>query len=64
MYLGAAILDLSKLVMYEFHYDYMKPNYGSKIVLDGFTFAHGSSPGLVCKQELIAKVWHPDRVKP
>ena len=31
MYLGQAILDLSKMVMYEFHYDYMRPKYGSKI---------------------------------
>ncbi|XP_057312281.1 uncharacterized protein LOC130653786 [Hydractinia symbiolongicarpus] len=30
----------------------------------GFTFAHGSSPGLVCKQELLTRVWHPDHVKP
>ena len=33
VYLGQAILDLSKIVMYEFHYDYMKPKYGSKIQL-------------------------------
>ena len=26
--LGKAILDLSKIVMYEFHYDYMVPKYG------------------------------------
>jgi hypothetical protein len=31
VYLGQAILDLSKLVMYEFHYDYMIPKYGSKV---------------------------------
>ena len=30
VYLGQAILDLSKMVMYEFHYDYMKQKYGSK----------------------------------
>ena len=24
IYLGQAILDLSKIIMYEFHYDYMK----------------------------------------
>ena len=30
VYLGQAILDLSKIVMYEFHYDYMKPKYGGK----------------------------------
>ena len=30
VYLGQAILDLSKTIMYEFHYDYMRPKYGSK----------------------------------
>ena len=30
VYLGQAILDLSKIVMYEFHYDYMKPKYDGK----------------------------------
>ena len=28
VYLGQTILDLSKIVMYEFHYDYMVPKYG------------------------------------
>ena len=28
VYLGQAIPDLSKIVMYEFHYDYMVPKYG------------------------------------
>ena len=28
VYLGQVILDLSKIVMYEFHYDYMVPKYG------------------------------------
>ena len=27
VYLGQGILDLSKIVMYEFHYDYMVPKY-------------------------------------
>ena len=27
VYLGQAVLDLSKIVMYEFHYDYMKWKY-------------------------------------
>ena len=27
VYLGQTILDLSKIVMYEFHYDYMKPKF-------------------------------------
>ena len=30
VYLGQAILDLSKIVMYEFHYDYMKPKNHNK----------------------------------
>ena len=33
VYLGQAILDLSKTLMYEFHYDYMRPRYGSKVNL-------------------------------
>ena len=27
VYLGQVILDLNKIVMYEFHYDYMKQKY-------------------------------------
>ena len=30
VHLGQVILDLSKTLMYEFHYDYMRPKYGSK----------------------------------
>ena len=26
------------------------------------TFAHGTSVGVVCKDELMEKTWHPDRV--
>ena len=33
VYLGQAILDLSKIVMYEFHYDYMIPKYGNRLKL-------------------------------
>ena len=33
VYLGQAILDLSKTLMYEFHYDYMKPKYGERLQL-------------------------------
>ena len=31
VYLGQAILDLSKTLMYEFHYDYMRPRPDSKV---------------------------------
>ena len=31
VYLGPAILDLCKLIMYEFHYDYMLPKYGDNL---------------------------------
>ena len=33
VYPGQAILDLSKIVMYEFHYDYMVPKYGENLQL-------------------------------
>ena len=43
IHLGQAMLDLSKIVMYEFHYDYMFPKYGDNIQLcymdtDSFTY--------------------------
>ena len=30
IYLGQAVLDISKSLMYEFWYDYIKPKYGDK----------------------------------
>ena len=33
VYLSQAILDLSKIIMYEFHYDYMIPKYGDRLKL-------------------------------
>ena len=33
VYLGQTILDLSKIVMYEIHYDYMKPKYNNDLQL-------------------------------
>ena len=33
VYLGLSILDLSKTVMHEFSYDYLKPKYGQNVKL-------------------------------
>ena len=33
IYLGVSILEISKLLMYEFWYDYMKPKYGNNVKL-------------------------------
>ena len=33
VYLGLSILEISKILMYEFWYDYMKPKYGDKVKL-------------------------------
>ena len=33
IYLGRSILDISKILMYEFWYDYMNPKYGYKVKL-------------------------------
>ena len=34
VYLGLSILDLSKTVMYDFWYDYVKPKYGENTKID------------------------------
>ena len=33
IYLGQAILDISKTIMYEFWYDYIKPKYANNVEL-------------------------------
>ena len=33
IYLGLSILEISKLLMYKFWYDYMKPKYGNNVKL-------------------------------
>ena len=43
VYTGQAVLDISKILMYEFWYDYLEPKYGDKIKLcymdkDSFIF--------------------------
>ena len=42
IYLGLSILEISKILMYEFWYDYMKPKYNDnvKIVLHGHRKLH------------------------
>ena len=43
LYLGQVILDIIKTLMHEFHYDYMRPKYGSKVSLcymDTDSFIH------------------------
>ena len=32
-YIGICILELSKVLMYEFHYDYIKNKYGNNSIL-------------------------------
>ena len=41
VYLGQVILDLSKIIMYEFHYDNMKSKYGSRGL--GSQVTHGEN---------------------
>ena len=33
LYLGMSILDISKTLLYEFWYDYIKPKYGERAIL-------------------------------
>ena len=48
VYLGQAILDLSKIVMYEFHYDYMKRKYNN----DKLTLCHMDTDSLIYSIEM------------
>ena len=40
IYVGMAILDISKTLMYEFWYDYMKPKYGDNVKLCCYMDTH------------------------
>ena len=44
VYFGLSILDLSKSIMYDFWYDYVKPKYGvkCKTLLHGYRQLHCS----------------------
>ena len=44
IYLGQAILDLSKTYMYEFHNDYMVPKYGENFCLRGAPSIEAQGP--------------------
>ena len=41
--LGLSILEISKILMYEFWYDYMKPKYGNKVKLCYITWTRIAS---------------------
>ena len=47
VYLGQAILDLSKIVMHEFHYDYMKKKYARSTGNDKLTLCYMDTDSLI-----------------
>ena len=68
VYLDLSILELSKTLMYEFWYDYVKPKYQNNTKLcymdtDSFiitfdritSYSYDISAGKVCKTELLSK---------
>ena len=60
VYLGQAILDLSKTVMYQFHYNYMKQKYNSdRLHLRGASclqLCHKDTDSLVCHIKTKIKI--------
>ena len=52
VYLGQAILDLSKTIMYEFHYDYMKRKYDD----DKLTLCYMDTDSLIYDIETDASI--------
>ena len=48
VYLSLSMLDLSKIVMYEFWYDYLKPKYGEKAKL-----CHMDTDGFIAEVKLV-----------
>ena len=53
IYLGQAILDISKTLIYEFWYDYIKPKYGDEARL---CYMDTDSFVLYIKQKIFTKV--------
>ena len=47
VYLGQTILDLSKIMMYEFHYDYIKPKYLGTAYGNNLTLCYMDNDSLV-----------------
>ena len=61
LYLGMSILDISKILMYEFWYDYISPKYGDRAKLcymdtDGFLFT--LKPKFFLKIVLMMLRWY------
>ena len=52
IYLGMSILDISKTLMYEFWYDYIKPKYQDKAKL---CYTHTDSFVIYIKTEIFIK---------
>ena len=53
IYLGLSILEISKLLMYEFWYDYMKPKYGDNVKL---CYMDTDSFIITLKQKIFKKI--------
>ena len=55
VYLGLSILELSKILMYEFWYDYVKPQYDEKVKL---YYMDTDSFIVYIKTDIFTKILH------